>query len=136
MPEYRQVTSQPVPPSVVFQPQAQQVEYEEVPAEEAEIEEKSATVEANGDDLADLFKAPSMDDPEMQTEDLISVDLAEDVMGGDLEDLVEVSDEDIMGPPEDDFNGAPPKRKMVRRPMYRRTSRVYQPPTSLGGMQL
>ena len=68
--------------------------------------EESPTTEANGDDLSDMFKTPSMDDPDMQTSDLLEV-TEEDVMGEggeDMSDLIEVTEEDVMGDGETDVD--------------------------------
>ena len=68
--------------------------------------EESPTTEANGDDLSDMFKTPSMDDPDMQTSDLLEV-TEEDVMGdgdADMSDLIEVTEEDVMGDGETDVD--------------------------------
>jgi hypothetical protein len=108
----------------------EQGDQEEV-EQEAEPEE-SPTREANGDDLADLFAPPKATDPEIQTDDLVSVDLDRDVMGGDLSDLTRVTDEDVMG-----IDWGKPKPKPVRRIVrrVRRTSKQYNSP-SLGGIRL
>lgn len=92
------------------------------------LEGRSPTEEANGDDLSDLFRAPSENDPDMQTDDLLEVDLYDDVLDGDLEDLTEVTEEDIMGPEDPPPPPKPPRRLM------RRTSKRYEPP-SMGGMR-
>ncbi len=90
----------------------------------------SPTREANGDDLADLFKAPKPDDPDMQTDDLFEVS-DEDVFGDggeDMSDILDVSEEDIMGEP-----SPPPRLRRVRRIV--RIPRQYLPPTGLRGVQ-
>jgi len=82
----------------VFMVRTPQVSGEEL-AEEVEVVEESPTREANGDDLDDLFQAPSHEDPDMKIDDVVSVS-EEDVFGEggeDMSDLLEVSDEDIMG---------------------------------------
>ena len=108
---------------------------EEASTEEIVVEE-SPTEEANGDDLDDLFKAPSREDPDMRVDDLVSVS-EEDVFGEggeDMSDLVDVSAEDIMG--EDLVEPTPPpkpKRVVVRR--IKRTGRQYPPQPSIGGLR-
>ncbi len=104
----------------------------EQPDEEDFIVEDTPTREANGDDLDDLFKVPSREDPDMRIDDVVSVS-EEDVFGEggeDMSDLLEVSDEDIMG--EDWGEPAPPpqptqpKHVVIRK--VRRTSKPYIPP--------
>jgi hypothetical protein len=126
----RQDNSYSVNDALEEEPMGEQGDQEEV-EQEAEPEE-SPTREANGDDLADLFAPPKATDPEMQTDDLVSVDLDRDVMGGDLSDLTRVTDEDVMGKP-----FAPKPRKPHIKPNRRvvRTARRYNVPPSVGGIQ-
>ena len=100
------------------------VEQEQQLSEVVEVEE-SPTKEANGDDLADLFEAPSEEDPEMQTDDLTDIDVEEDVIGGDMADLFDVSNDDVV-------NGAKKraKKKVIR---VRRTALPY-PYRPIGGV--
>jgi len=100
---------------------------------ERQIEEvgESPTKEANGDDLAGLFQAPSRDDPDMRVDDLVSVS-DEDIYGEggeDMSDLTEVSAEDVMG--EDLGEPTPPPQPQRR--LFRRTKKPYrrQEPPSL-----
>lgn len=102
-------------------------------------EEPAPTKEAKGDDLSDLFRVPSREDPDMKIDDLVNVS-EEDVYGeggADMSDLTEVSDEDIMG--EENVPTPPPQpvptRRIIRR--VKRTSKPYQriPPTSMGGLR-
>lgn len=84
------------------------------------------------DGISDLFRIEDEDD----TSDLISVDLEKDIIDGDLEDLTEVSEEDILGDEETgqvplDYKPDLPKRKSL--PRYRRTPFRYIPPISMGG---
>lgn len=94
---------------------------------------ESPTREANGDDLADLFKAPRKDDPDIRTDDLTSV-TDEDVFGdggADMSDILEVSEAEVMGDDEE-----PPAPKPVNRVVrYKRTNRRYIPPSSMGGVR-
>ncbi len=71
------------------------------------------------DELADLFEVPKPDDNDMVVDHLIDAPEEED-----LSDLVEVSDEDIMG------KLPPRKPKPVER--FRRTSKRYIPPPPTG----
>jgi hypothetical protein len=85
------------------------------------------------DGISDLFEIDSDDD----TSDLISVDLEKDIVDGNLDDLTEVSEEDIMGDEETgqvplDYKPDPPRRRSL--PKYRRMSRWYVPPTSTRGL--
>lgn len=82
------------------------------------------------DGLSDLFEVGNEDNGD----DLLSVDIEKDIIDGDLADLTEVSEEDIMG---DEETGQIPldyKPDMPRgRPMprYRRPTQRYIPPTSM-----
>jgi len=111
-------------------------EPEEEPEEAVEVVEEPRVETNAGDDMGDLFKAPSPDDEDMQTDDLTSVS-EEDVFGDggeDMSDILEVTSDDIMG--EDDPWGdreqqSQPKRRSIRRagkPYHR-----YVPPAP--GMQ-
>ena len=75
---------QPIPPE----------EVEEGEVEEVEEVEESVKYD---DGLSDLFATPKLDDPDMDFSDVVGVDMEEDIMDGDLSDLVEVTEEDIMG---------------------------------------
>lgn len=61
---------------------------------------ESPTMEANGDDLSDLFEGPQEGDLDIEFDDLIEVD-DDDIFGeggDDLSDVVGVTNDDIMGP--------------------------------------
>ena len=85
----------------------------------------------SSDGISDLFEVDveaEMDD----VDELVDVDFEKDILdaneNGDLEDLVNVSDEDIMG--------VAPKPKPRYRLAPRRSIRSrYIPPTSMGGMR-
>jgi hypothetical protein len=92
----------------------------------------------SSDGISDLFE---VDGDMTDTQDLVSVDIERDILDagpdGDLSDLVEVSDEDIMGDEETgqiplDYKPDLPRRKTL--PRYRRSLPRYEPPTSLGGL--
>jgi len=87
------------------------------------------------DGISDLFRVTDEDvgaDDESMS-DLTDVDMEHDILDADedgsLDDLVDVTEEDIMG----DERGQRPSRpaSQQRRPRYRITPR-YQPPTSMG----
>lgn len=110
------INPQPLPPEL--QPQSQN---ENIPArEEAIVEEPKA--EQEGDDMSDLFEVPEETDNDMEVDDLVEPPDEES-----MDDLVSVSNEDIMG--------EAPKPK-VKSQQFRRTNRRYVPPPSLGGMNL
>lgn len=106
----------------------QEVSPEEQSANLEEVIMPSPTREANGDDLADLFEVPDEDDPDMQTRDLLEIDVDEDIIDGDLSDITAVSREDIMGRP---LN---PKVKPKPRMIRRLPKRYVPPPSGMGGM--
>jgi len=87
------------------------------------------------DGISDLFE---VGDDLIDTSDLIDVDMEADIMDGDLSDLTEVSEEDIMGDPDTgqiplDYRPDPPRMRPT--PRYRRTgSERYNPPTSMRGL--
>ncbi len=70
-------------------------------------------------DMSDLFEVPNEDDNDMYVDDLVEVDDDED-----LSDLTRVTAEDVMGRP---------PRVRPRPTQFQRTSRPYDPPTSMGG---
>ena len=85
------------------------------------------------DGISDLFEVDSNDD----TSDLVSVDLERDIIDGDLSDLTEVSEEDILGDDETgqvplEYKPDMPKRRVL--PRYRRLPQRYVPPTSMQGL--
>ena len=103
----------------------------EEPVEEVEVVEESPTLEANGDDLANLFEAPHRDDPDMRIDDLVTVS-EEDVFGEggeDMSDLLDVSPEDVMG--EDLGEPTPPPPPQPKRRLIRRTQKPYRRPQTL-----
>ena len=92
------------------------------------------------DGISDLFEVPG---DLTDTQDLISVDIEKDILDagpeGDLSDLVEVSEEDILGDEETgqiplDYKPDLPKRSTVRR-LPRRSTRNYPLDTSMGGFR-
>jgi hypothetical protein len=74
-------------------------------------------------ELADLFQVPKADDNDMYVDDLFDVPEEDLDMEDNLDDLTQVSREDVMG--------KPPKPKA----RYKRTNRLYAGPTSMGGVQ-
>jgi len=87
----------------------------------------------SSDGLSDLFEVD--DDPD--TDDVVSVDLEKDIMDGDLSDVTDVSEADILGDDEAgqtdlNYRPDPPRRRPVLHP--RRVSQRYVPPTSAGGI--
>ena len=87
------------------------------------------------DDLSDLFEGPDMDrDNDVYIKDLVTVD-EEDVFGEggeDMSDILEVTDEDVMGT--EDWLGygeGKPSTLQARRPFLR----VVPPPTGLAGVR-
>jgi len=96
-------------------------------------------IEAPGppdDDLSDLFEGPDMDkDNDVYIKDLVTVS-EEDVFGDggeDMSDILEVTDEDIMG--EEDPLGEEPSGGQAKT-KYRRTSLRRSVPAGLSGMQV
>lgn len=71
----------------------------------------------SSDGISDLFEVDSDND----TDDLLKVDIEKDIMDGDLSDITEVTEEDIMG---DDIYGQSP----LDEPVGQRTKRI--PPRS------
>lgn len=92
----------------------------ERPEVEPEPEEK--------DELADLFEVPQPEDNDMVTDHLTRIGEEDD-----MSDLVEVTEEDIMG--EAPEEPEPPKPRFRIRPRGRRVIRREPPPTSLGGVR-
>jgi len=85
----------------------------------------------SSDGISDLFEVDNEDD----TEDLISVDIEKDIIDGDLDDLTEVSEEDILGDEETgqvplDYKPDIPSYR-VSAPRVRRALPRYIPPTSI-----
>lgn len=86
------------------------------------------------DGISDLFRVTAEDvgASDEDLNDLTDVDLEKDILDADedgsLDDLVVVTEADIMG--DDDF-GQRPSKPSSRQPRTRRGSR-YQPPTSMG----
>ena len=133
----------PIVPSPVPPPDESADEVEEQPQETQEGESKTVWIGAPDapkqapDGLSDLFDPGTEDD----TSDLVSVDIDKDIVDinpetGDLSDLTDVSEEDILGDEETgqvplDYQPDPPRRKIL--PRYRRSSQRYVPPTRAGG---
>ena len=73
-----------------------------------------------GDDLSDLFEAPNMDtDNDVYVKDLVALD-EEDTFGeggADMSDILEVSEEDIMGT--EDYIGDESLSSTPKRPVHR-----------------
>ena len=95
--------------------------------------------EAQGEDdgISDLFRVTDEDvgASDEDLSDLTDVDMEHDILDADddgtLNDLVDVTEEDIMG---DELGQRPSKpASRQQRPRYRITPR-YQPPTSMRGM--
>jgi len=109
------------------------------PVEPKEEEEPvPVSVPEPEDELADLFEVPQPEDNDMAIDHLLAPpeEVTED---DDVEDLVEVSAEDIMGEP---YPGTPPSTETPETPgrvpvkRFKRTLRRYPPPpTSLGGVR-
>ena len=78
-------------------------------------------------DLSDMFAVPQPEDNDMDTSDLFTVPEEDVDMDDNLDDLTRVTNEDVMG--------KPPRPRRVVQPKFRRTSREYIPPTSMGGMR-
>lgn len=97
--------------------------------------EELLPVKTKKDELAYLFEVPHKEDNDMAFDDLVSI-TEEDVFGEggeDMSDLTEVTNEDIMGA-ETMYTPSPkPTRRVIRK--IRRTSKPYQPPTSLQGIR-
>ena len=85
----------------------------------------------SSDGISDLFEIDSDDN----TSDLVSVDIEKDIMDGNLDDLTEVSEEDILGDAETgqiplEYKPDAPRTRNTTR--YRRPVQRYTPPTSMG----
>jgi len=86
------------------------------------------------DGISDLFEVDSDDD----TSDLVSVDLEKDIIDGNLDDLTEVSEEDILGDEETgqvplNYRPDAPRKRVVPRSRRGVVTR-YVPPTSTRGV--
>ncbi len=127
----------PIIPSPVLPPDESADEVEEQPQETQEDKGKTVWVgapDAGGqapDGLSDLFVV----DEDPDTDDLVSVDIENDIIDGDLSDLTEVSEDDILGDElgqtDLDYHPDLPRRKPVVR--QRRLPARYVPPTRAGG---
>lgn len=89
----------------------------------------------HSDGISDLFTVTDEDvGAGADVDDLVTVDMEKDILDADedgsLDDLVDVTEEDIMG--SDDY-GQPPSRNRKRLPRRGTIRRL--PPTSLGGMR-
>lgn len=93
---------------------------------------KRPEAQKSSDGISDLFEV----DSEPDTDDVLSVDIDKDVIDGDLDDLVDVTEDDIlgdeMGQTELNYRPEQPRRKIVR---PRRLPERYTPPTSMGGVR-
>ena len=134
----------------------EQDEQELMEAQELELEQptirgdvradEEATTPAD-DGLSDLFEVPKHDDLDMDVHDVVGMDVEGDVMDGDLSDLVDVSEEDVMGEDpdaEDELDEMPGTTPDMRKgepvryklaPQYRPSRYPQPPPTSLGGVR-
>lgn len=81
----------------------------------------------NNEYLDDLFAVPQPGDHDIRTDHLFRLDEEDD-----LSDLVDVSEEDVMG--EEPELPPQPRRRLMRR--IKRPYKRYAPPTSLGGMNI
>lgn len=92
--------------------------------------EKPVRSDIASDGVSDLLYGPDIEEEEEDLDDLVTVDYEEDILDagddGSLDDLVNVSAEDIMGTP------PPPKKRQVR--VYRPRPPMTPPPTSMGGL--
>ena len=123
-----------MPNNRFYPPEVPEQDDEELEQESTEMESPEPEPEPKptpkkkrrGDDMSDLFEVPQPEDNDIYTDDLVALD-SEDVYGGDenMDDLLTVSHEDIMGKPLT-------SRKSRR---MKRTQRLYNQPTSMGGMQ-
>lgn len=100
---------------------------------ELEEQPKGKIVIAGGDAMMkDLFRAPNPDiDEDLQTDDLVEVDLETDVVDGPLDDLIEVDDE-VWGEVDS------PEPEQRPQPRYKRTIKPYRNQsidTGLRGLQ-
>ena len=86
--------------------------------------------ETKQDALADLFEVPQEEDNDIGMADLFEVEDQTVDMEDDLSDLTQVTEEDVMGTPPPPPQKAPAPAK----PRYRRTTRRYYPPVSVGGV--
>lgn len=76
-------------------------------------------------ELDDLFEVPQPEDNDMEVDDLFEIPEEDIDFSDDLSDITQVTNEDVMG--------SPPKPKA--QPRFRRTTRPYYPPPSLGGIR-
>jgi hypothetical protein len=105
------------------------------------MNEPIKVVKDNG--LSGMFTVPDKNDNDMTTEHLTAV-TPEDVFGGDtdMSDLTDITEEDVFGGDTDmsdltqvdnaDIIGRPMKRN--RKPVFKRTRKVYNSPGSIKGM--
>lgn len=121
------VLAEPLPePELVPEPQGSKWDWIGSPSRPEAQEED--------DGISDLFRVTAEDvgASDEDLSDLTDVDMEKDILDagpdGTLDDLVDVTEEDIMG----DELGQRPSKPASRQPRYRRTSLRYIPPTSLG----
>ena len=116
----------------VVQEQLQEQEQESKPGWQWVGDERRPEAKESSDGISDLF-AVSDEDVLDDVEELVEVDMDRDVIDagedGTLGDLVNVTEEDIMGSGE--YNQPAPKRYRVAK---RGTTRQ-PPPTSVGGLR-
>ena len=87
------------------------------------------------DGISDLFTVDEEDlDAGEGVDDLVEVDMERDILdsdeGGTLEDLVDVTEEDIMG--SEEYGQRPSKPASQQRASRRKSIPRYQPPMSMG----
>ena len=74
----------------------------------------------NDMDTSDLFTAPHEEDDDIYTDDLVDLDVDRDVIGGDMNGMMTVSKDDIIGRP-------PGRARTKEQIRYKRTSRKPMP---------
>jgi len=124
------------------QPEPEQFASEEQPEQESKPgwewigSPSRPEVAERSDGISDLF---TVDDDDLDAgegvDDLVEVDMERDILDadegtGDLSDLVDVTDEDIMG--NEEYGQRPSKPASQQRRSRNRIPSRYQPPTSMG----
>lgn len=125
-------TPVPEPQDFADEPVMEQPEPEREKGWEWIGSDKRPEAAEHSDGISDLLEVNEGDFDETEgVDDLVDVDFERDILdaneNGDIEDLVSVSMEDVMG-------SAPRPRQPWYRPV-RRSTRRFTPPTSLGGMR-
>jgi len=139
MPNDNQGNYYPPPTSVPAQASGEVVEevIEEQPSQESKWgwvgSPNTPDAKKHDDGISDLFEVDN--DPD--TADLLTVDVDEDIIDGPLDDLVDVTEDDIMGDElgqtDLDYKPEPPRQRPA--PRFRRVvRRPYTPPTRAGGV--